>query len=99
MCRRGHSSRDHVHRRRRVEGRGPGPLRQGCALGGWRDRSGPGIMSDAERQRHDLRFAAQDARFEAFVRERFDSRTKLVVFAVLGALLTTAGIALGSAAL
>ncbi len=47
----------------------------------------------------DLRFAAQDARFEAFVRERMDSQTKLFVFSVIGALLTTAGIALGSAAL
>jgi len=47
----------------------------------------------------DLRFAAQDARFEAFVRERIDSQTKLLVFAFVGALLTTAGIALGSAAL
>ncbi len=47
----------------------------------------------------DLRFAAQDARFEAFVRERIDSQTKLLVFAFVGALLTTAGIALGSVAL
>jgi hypothetical protein len=47
----------------------------------------------------DLRFAAQEARFEAFVRERIDSQTKLLVFAFVGALLTTAGIALGSAAL
>jgi hypothetical protein len=47
----------------------------------------------------DLRFAAQDARFEAFVRERIDSQTKLLVFAFVGALLTTAGIAIGSAAL
>lgn len=47
----------------------------------------------------DLRFAAQDARLEAFVRERIDSQTKLLVFAFVGALLTTAGIALGSAAL
>ena len=47
----------------------------------------------------DLRFAAQDARFEAFVRERIDSQTKLLVFAFVGALLTTAGVALGSVAL
>ena len=47
----------------------------------------------------ELRFAAQDARFEAFVRERIDSQTKLLVFAFVGALLTTAGIALGSVAL
>lgn len=47
----------------------------------------------------DLRFAAQDARFEAFVRERIDSQTKLLVFAFVGALLITSGIALGSAAL
>lgn len=47
----------------------------------------------------DLRFAAQDARFEAFVRERVDSQTKFLVLSILGALLTTAGIALGSAAI
>jgi hypothetical protein len=47
----------------------------------------------------DLRFAAQDARFESFVRERVDAQTKLLVFALIGALLTTAGIALGSVAL
>jgi hypothetical protein len=46
-----------------------------------------------------LRFAAQDARFESFVRERVDAQTKLLVFALIGALLTTAGIALGSVAL
>lgn len=51
------------------------------------------------RETLDLRFAAQDARFEAFVRERVDGQTKLLVFSIIGALLTTAGIALGSAAL
>jgi outer membrane murein-binding lipoprotein Lpp len=47
----------------------------------------------------DLRFATQDARFESFVRERVDAQTKLLVFALIGTLLTTAGIAFGSVAL
>jgi hypothetical protein len=46
-----------------------------------------------------LRFAAQSAQLEALIRERIDAQTKLVVFSVVGAVLTTAGIAIGSAAI
>lgn len=46
-----------------------------------------------------LRFAAQDARFEPFVLERIDGQTRLLVFAFVVALLTTAGITVGSVAL
>ncbi len=47
----------------------------------------------------DLRFAAQGDRFEAIVRERLDSQTKLMVFTFVGVLLATAGIAVGAVAL
>lgn len=47
----------------------------------------------------DLRFSEQSFRLEALVRERVDAQTKLLVFAIIGALLTTAGITVGSAAL
>ncbi|WP_052668905.1 hypothetical protein [Nitriliruptor alkaliphilus] len=51
------------------------------------------------RETLDLRFAVQDARLEAFVRERVDAQTKLLVLAFVGALLTTAGIAIGAVAI
>ncbi len=50
-------------------------------------------------ERLDLRFAAQTAQLEALVRERMDAQTKLLVFSLVGAVLTAAGIAIGSAAL
>ena len=50
-------------------------------------------------ERIDLRFVAQTAQLEALVRERIDAQTKLVVFSLVGAVLTAAGVAIGSAAL
>jgi hypothetical protein len=47
----------------------------------------------------ELRFASQGDRLEALLRERIDAQTKLLVFSILGAVLTAAGIAIGSAAL
>jgi septal ring factor EnvC (AmiA/AmiB activator) len=47
----------------------------------------------------ELRFASQGDRLEALLRERIDAQTKLLVFSILGAVLTAAGIALGSATL
>ncbi len=47
----------------------------------------------------ELRFASQEDRFEALLRERIDAQTKLLVFSILGAVLTAAGIAIGSATL
>ena len=49
--------------------------------------------------RLDLRLTAQTAQLEALVRERIDAQTKLLVFSLIGAVLTAAGIAIGSAAL
>jgi hypothetical protein len=45
----------------------------------------------------ELRFASQGDRLEALLRERIDAQTKLLVFSILGAVLTAAGIAIGSA--
>jgi hypothetical protein len=50
-------------------------------------------------ERLDLRFTAQTAQLEALVRERIDAQTKLLVFSLIGAVLTAAGIAIGSAAI
>jgi hypothetical protein len=47
----------------------------------------------------ELRFASQGDRLEALLRERIDAQTKLLVFSILGAVLTAAGIAIGSATL
>lgn len=47
----------------------------------------------------DVRFAAVGDRLEALLRERIDAQTKLLVFSLVGAVLTAAGIAIGSAAL
>ena len=46
----------------------------------------------------DIRFAQQRSHMEAVVRERLDNQTKLMVFSILGGLLTTAVIAIGAAA-
>ena len=46
----------------------------------------------------ELRFAQQRSHMEAVVRERLDNQTKLMVFSILGGLLTTAVIAIGAAA-
>jgi len=54
---------------------------------------------DGLEERLDLRFATQTAQLEALMRERIDAQTKLLVFSLIGAVLTTAGIAIGSAAL
>jgi hypothetical protein len=47
----------------------------------------------------ELRFASQGDRLEALLRERIDAQTKVLVFSLMGAVLTAAGIAIGSAAL
>lgn len=57
-----------------------------------------GSLSGLE-ERLDLRFTAQTAQLEALMRERIDAQTKLLVFSLIGAVLTTASIAIGSAAL
>lgn len=64
----------------------------------WSELATKADLSGLE-ERLDLRFAAQTSQLEALMRERIDAQTKLLVFSLIGAVLTTASIAIGSAAL